>query len=145
MSDTDFNRSRTTGSAAMGDPTGLSPQHPRASGRSFESHSRDDDYMRQASDMAEEAWRSGQDYYEEGSRRVSRWASEHPNQLWAVIAAVGAFALWMAYRPMSGGNDRGFDPSRYRYRRPAGSSPARMSSSGASSASGSRRPSDVAY
>jgi len=119
MSDTDFNRNRAESAAPQGDPTRLSPEHPRGSGHSFDPGRDRDDYMSQASEMAEETWRSGQDYYEEGSQRVSRWASNHPNQLWAVIAVVSAFALWMAYRPMtSHRRERDFDPARFRYRRP---------------------------
>ena len=68
--------------------------------------------------MAGEAWQAGRDYYEHGSRRVSEWANEHPNQVWAAIAIAGAFALWMAYRPAFSHRSRSnFDPSRYRYRR----------------------------
>lgn len=102
----------------------LSPQHPRGSGRSHEASRRDSSrheqgYMEQASDMADDVWRTGQEYYDEGTRRVSRWASDHPNQMWAFVAAAGAFALWMAYRPLmaSLSGNRDFDASRNRYRR----------------------------
>jgi hypothetical protein len=103
-----------------------SPQHPRGSGMSYETGQRynerrmheDQGYMEQASDMADDAWRAGKRYYEGGSRRVSEWADDHPGQLWAAIAVAGAFALWMAYRPVFGGGSRKhFDASRYRYRR----------------------------
>jgi hypothetical protein len=103
-----------------------SPQHPRGSGASYDPNRlygdqrRDSDqgYMEQASEMADDAWRAGREYYDEGSRRVSEWADDHPNQLWAAIAVAGAFALWMAYRPVFSSRSRSnFDASRYRYRR----------------------------
>ena len=125
MSDTNFRPARSTGygagsGSAPDDPGVL---HPRGSGMSYEAEQRmrqhrDQGYMDQASDMADDAWRAGREYYEQGSRRVTEWASDHPNQLWAAIAVAGAFALWMAYRPvLSKSASSGFDPSRYRYRR----------------------------
>ncbi|MFN3892063.1 MAG: hypothetical protein ACK4MV_16830 [Beijerinckiaceae bacterium] len=133
MSDTNFRPASSTGyGAGSRSASDLSPQHPRGSGMSYKAERRSggrrgpgqDSYMEQASDMADDAWRTGRRYYEKGSRRVSEWANEHPNQLWAAIAVAGAFALWMGYRPVFSGHARAnFDPSRYRYRRlprPAG-------------------------
>lgn len=114
MSDTNFRRGSPDYTEDLG------ARHPRGSGMSYGSQRRHDEqgYMEQASDMADDAWRTGREYYDQGSRRVSEWASDHPNQLWAAIAVAGAFALWMAYRPMFSGRSRSnFDASRYRYRR----------------------------
>lgn len=114
MSDTNFRRGSPDYSEDLG------ARHPRGSGMSYGSQQRygEQGYMEQASEMADDAWRTGREYYDQGSRRVSEWASDHPNQLWAAIAVAGAFALWMAYRPMFSGRSRSnFDPSRYRYRR----------------------------
>ena len=125
MSDTNFRPASSTayGAGAGSGRDDLSPQHPRGSGMSYEAEQRarggqSQSYMDQASDMADDAWRMGRDYYEHGTQRVSDWANEHPNQLWAAIAVAGAFALWMAYRPVFSSHSRSnFDPSRYRYRR----------------------------
>ena len=127
MSDTNFRSGGSGGPDALNPMNPQhSPQHPRGSGASYESgqrygeHGRDSEhgYIEQASEMADDAWRAGRDYYDEGSRRVSDWADEHPNQLWAAIAIAGAFALWMAYRPVFSSRSRSnFDASRYRYRR----------------------------
>ncbi len=123
MSDTNFRPARSTGyGAGSGSAPDLGAKHPRASGMSYEAEQRhmrheDEGYMDQAQHMADEAWRTGRRYYRRGSRRVTEWADENPNQLWAAIAVAGAFALWMAYRPMFSGGNSNFDASRYRYRR----------------------------
>ncbi len=123
MTDTNFRPARSTGyGAGSGLASDLGPQHPRGSGMSYEaqhdSRSEAEGYLDQGSAMAQDAWRTSKDYYEHGSRRVSEWADDHPSQLWAAIAIAGAFAVWMAYRPIFGGGSRSnFDASRYRYRR----------------------------
>ncbi len=144
MSDTNFRPGSSTGyGAGSGSAAGV--EHPRASGMSYEAEQRmrgarqghEQGYMEQASDMADDAWRGAQEYYDQGSRRVSEWADEHPNQLWAAIAIAGAFALWMAYRPLFSGSrsHSNFDPSRYRYRRlPRPSGRSAFMESGAASA-----------
>lgn len=113
MTDTNFR----PGSTGASDP-GAGIQRGAASASPQGSHEPGyaEHALEQASDMAEDVWRAGQDYYEHGSRRVSRWATEHPNQMWAFVAAASAFALWMAYRPLAP-KTRAFDPSRDRNRR----------------------------
>ena len=149
MSDTNFRPARSTGYAAgsgsAADPD-LMPMHPRGSGRSYEAeqrsaHNREESYLDQASAMADDAWEAGRGYYDQGSRRVTEWADDHPNQLWAAIAIAGALAIWMAYRPVFGRLSRSnFDPSRYRYRRqPRPSGRAAFMESGARSADTKRR------
>lgn len=147
MSDTNFRPARSTGYAAgSGSAPDVMPLHPSGTGRSYEAEQRsaqdrDESYLDQASAMADDAWQSGREYYDQGSRRVSEWADDHPNQLWAAIAIAGAFALWMAYRPIFGGRSRSnFDPSRYRYRRqPRPSGRAAFMEDGARSADMKRR------
>lgn len=133
MSDTNF---KPGGKAQYGAgfPTDVGPQHPRGDGMSHnpqhrlsDPHGREGSYMDQAGDMAgglaDDAWRAGRDYYEQGSRRVSEWADDHPNQLWTVIAVASAIALWMAYRPIASRVARSdFDPADYHYRRLPGPS-----------------------
>ncbi len=124
MSDTNFKAGEKAQYGA-GFATDLGPQHPRGDGMSHDPqhrlsdpHGGEQTYIEQASDMAEDAWRAGREYYEDGSRRVSEWAGDHPTQLWTAIAVASAFALWMAYRPVvSRISQAGFDPSDYRYRR----------------------------
>jgi hypothetical protein len=165
MSDTNFRPGSSTGygagsgsgSSAGAGSAGVSSQHPAGSGMSYEAQHRyegqdrsrrmgrqdrdEQGYMDQAAEMADDAWRGAQDYYDQGSRRVSEWAGEHPNQLWAAIAIAGAFALWMAYRPIfpGGGTHSNFDPSRYRYRRlPRPEGRSAFMERGAASATGRR-------
>ncbi len=140
MSDTNFKPGSQPqyGAGSTSDP---GPLHPRGSGMSHDpqhrltdpqgkahagsfgqsygqSYGQEQGYLDQASHIADDAWRAGQEYYDQGSRRVSEWANEHPNQLWTAIALASAFALWMAYRPVLSRVSRsGFEPSRYRYRR----------------------------
>ncbi len=124
MSDSNFRPGSSTQYGA-GSASDLGPQHPRGSGMSHDAQHRlsdprggDQSYMDQASDMADDAWQTGRDYYEQGSRRVSEWAEDHPSQLWTAIAVASVFALWMAYRPVLSRVSRArFDPSDYRYRR----------------------------
>ncbi|MBX9758843.1 MAG: hypothetical protein K2Y29_08690 [Beijerinckiaceae bacterium] len=161
MSDTNFGPGSSTGYGAGASSrtgsAGVSPQHPSGSGMSYEAQHRyegqdrarrmgrqdhdEQSYMDQASDMADDAWRGAQDYYDQGTRRVSEWAGDHPNQLWAAIAIAGAFALWMAYRPVFSGSrtHSNFDPSRYRYRRlPRPEGRSAFMERGAASATGRR-------
>ncbi|MDP2355801.1 MAG: hypothetical protein Q8M31_07030 [Beijerinckiaceae bacterium] len=124
MSDSNFRPGSTTQYGA-GSASDLGPEHPRSSGMSHDPQHRlsdpggkDQGYMDQASHMADDAWQTGRDYYEQGSRRVSEWAEDHPSQLWTAIAVASVFALWMAYRPvLSRVSRNSFDPARYRYRR----------------------------
>ena len=126
MTDSNLKQSGLGGNDKFTPEASRSPQHPRGSGMSYEAIQRDEErrphdeqsYMEQASEMADDAWRAGRRYYDGGSRRVSEWADDHPGQLWAAIAIAGAFAVWMAYRPVfGGGSRRHFDASKYRYRR----------------------------
>lgn len=147
MTDTNFRPAHSTGYGAGAGPAApnLSPQHPRGDGRSRETSwesdrltGDDQGFMDEASELAGDALRAGRDYYEQGSRRVSDWASDHPNQLWAAIAIAGAFALWMAYRPAFS-NRSNADPSRDRHRRlPRPSRRAAFMESGAAAAKGRR-------
>lgn len=146
MTDTNFRPARSTGyGAGSGSASELGSQHPRGSGMSYEaqraSENAEGGYLDQGSAMAQDAWRTGKDYYEQGSRRVGEWADDHPSQLWAVVAIAGAFAFWMAYRPIFGGGSRSnFDPSSYRYRRqPRPSGRAAFMESGARNADMKRR------
>lgn len=136
----------------------LGPYHPRASGHSYDPEMEDDGGLMesaaergrrlaaQGADYAEDAWRSGRRYMDEGQRQVSRWAHDNPTQLWVAIAAVSAFALWMAYRPVTQAISRaGFDPSRYRYPSPRPRRPGRTDAGRESeTAASSPRPSDSA-
>ena len=139
MSDTNFRPGSSTGygagsgSASGAGSAGVSPQHPAGSGMSYEAQHRyegqdrsrrmgrqdEQGYIDQAADLADDAWRRAQGCYDQGSRRVSEWAGEHPNQLWAAIAIAGAFALWMAYRPGLSGSPAPLElrPVALRYRR----------------------------
>lgn len=114
--------------------SGLGPQHPRASGRSFPD---DEDFHEEDVDLLEDVqergrrlaaasgsyvqstWESGREALEDGSRHARQWARRHPAQVWTMVGALGALALWMAYRPtVNAISHSSFDPTKYRYRAP---------------------------
>lgn len=111
--------------------SGLSPQHPRATGESFsgksfsgKSFSGDEALTEDDSDLiddvqergrrlaaageryAQSSWETGREALEDGSRQARQWARRHPAQLWTAVGALGLFAIWMAYRPGSSDQTR---------------------------------------
>lgn len=114
--------------------SGLSPQHPRATGKSF---SGDEAFIENDSDLIEDVqergrrlaaageryaqsnWDSSREALQDGSRHARQWARRHPGQLWTAVGALGLFAIWMAYRPtVNAISHSSFDPTKYRYRSP---------------------------
>jgi hypothetical protein len=112
--------------------SGLNPQHPRATGKSF---SGDEAFKEDDSDLIEDVqergrrlaaageryaqsnWDSSREALQDGTRHARQWARRHPGQLWAAVGALGLFAIWMAYRPtVNAIADRRSDQTRYRAR-----------------------------
>ena len=101
--------------------SGLSPQHPRATGKSY---SGDEALNEDDSDLIENlqergrrltaageryarsSWETGREALEDGSRQTRQWARRHPAQLLTAVGALGLFAIWMAYRPSSSDQTR---------------------------------------
>lgn len=118
--------------------SGLGPQHPRASGRSFpRSFPDDEEFNEEEGELLEDVqergrrlaaasgayaqstWEAGREALEDGSRHARQWARRHPNQVWTAVGALSLLAIWLAYRPtVNAIAHSSFDPTKYRYRSP---------------------------
>lgn len=106
--------------------SGLGPQRPRASGRSFPddeaTHDEEGDLIEDAQERgrrlaaageryAQSNWDSSREALQDSSRHARQWARRHPAQLWTAVGALGLFAIWMAYRPTV--DESRYDRTRY--------------------------------